>query len=189
PDEFNTLGQDWGLPPFVPHRLRRAGYRPFVETLRAQMARGGALRIDHVMGLFRQFWIPAGEPPTRGAYVRYPHGELLDIFALESTRARAVVVGEDLERSSRECVRSWPPAMSSPTDCCGSKTVRPRNGPSCRWRRSPPTTCRPWPDCGPAPTSPSNSTTTWRPTPSRPRRSDDGPPGWAGSTPTPPWTR
>jgi len=96
PDEFNTLGQDWGLPPFIPHRLREAGYRPFIETLRAQMAPGGALRIDHVMGLFRQFWIPAGETPTRGAYVRYPHEELLDVLALESTRAQAVVVGEDL---------------------------------------------------------------------------------------------
>ncbi|HEX2152459.1 MAG TPA: 4-alpha-glucanotransferase [Acidimicrobiia bacterium] len=96
PDEFNTRGQDWGLPPFVPHLLRNGGYRPFVETIRANLLTGGGLRIDHVMGLFRQFWIPSGAEPTEGAYVRFPHRDLLDIIALESTRAGAVVVGEDL---------------------------------------------------------------------------------------------
>lgn len=96
PDEFNTRGQNWGLSPFIPHRLREVGYGPVIETLRAQMTAGGALRIDHVMGLFRLFWIPSGEPPVRGAYVRYPHHELLDLVALESVRAGAIVVGEDL---------------------------------------------------------------------------------------------
>jgi 4-alpha-glucanotransferase len=90
PDEFNTQGQDWGLPPFVPWKLRSAGYEPFVETLRACFRHAGGLRIDHVMGLFRLFWLPAG------GYVRYPAHELLDIVALESHRARAFVVGEDL---------------------------------------------------------------------------------------------
>jgi len=96
PDPFNLAGQDWGLPPFVPWKLRRAGYRPFVESIRATMAAGGGLRIDHVAGLFRLWWIPAQSPATEGAYVRYPAADLMNLVALESERAGAVVVGEDL---------------------------------------------------------------------------------------------
>lgn len=96
PDDFNTLGQDWGLPPFVPWKLRAAGYEPLAETIRAAMRHAGGLRVDHVMGLFRLFWVPEGDGPAQGAYVRYPASELLDIVALESVRAGAIVVGEDL---------------------------------------------------------------------------------------------
>ncbi len=96
PDEFNTQGQDWGLPPFIPWRLRRAGYEPFVRTIRAGMRRARGIRIDHVMGLFRLFWIPTGAPASEGTYVRSPGRELLDIVALESARAGSFVVGEDL---------------------------------------------------------------------------------------------
>ncbi len=96
PDRFNDAGQDWGLPPFIPDRLRRTGYRPFIETLRASFRHAGGLRIDHVLGLFRQWWVPTGNAPTAGAYVRYPADELLEIVALESQRAGALVIGEDL---------------------------------------------------------------------------------------------
>ena len=96
PDEFNREGQDWELPPFVPHRLRAAFFRPFIETIRSALRHAGGLRIDHVMGLFRLFWIPEGFGPKRGAYVRYPTDELLAIVAVESHRARAWVAGEDL---------------------------------------------------------------------------------------------
>ncbi|MBA2414397.1 MAG: 4-alpha-glucanotransferase [Geodermatophilaceae bacterium] len=96
PDALNGNGQDWGLPPFVPWKLREAGYRPIIESIRASIAGAGGLRIDHVMGLFRLWWIPGGHGPTEGGYVRYPAGDLLDIVALESQRAGALVVGEDL---------------------------------------------------------------------------------------------
>lgn len=96
PDEFNTQGQDWGVPPFDPWRLRAHGYQPVIETVRAGLAHGGGLRIDHVMGLFRLFWIPAGASPRDGVYVRYQASDLLDIIALESHRSGAFVIGEDL---------------------------------------------------------------------------------------------
>jgi 4-alpha-glucanotransferase len=96
PDRFNAAGQDWGLPPFVPSRLRAAAYRPFIETIQAQVRHGGGLRIDHVLGLFRLWWIPSGQHPSRGAYVRSHTDELLEIVALESHRAGAIVIGEDL---------------------------------------------------------------------------------------------
>jgi 4-alpha-glucanotransferase len=96
PDRFNTAGQDWGLPPFIPSRLRAAAYRPFRETINAQLRHAGGLRIDHVLGLFRLWWIPSGHDSSRGAYVRSHTDELLEIVALESHRAGAVIIGEDL---------------------------------------------------------------------------------------------
>ena len=96
PDHFNLEGQDWGLPPFDPHRLQAVGYQPFIDTVRAAFRHAGGLRIDHVMGLFRLYWIPGGQGPKSGTYVRYPAEELLAIVALESHRARAWVAGEDL---------------------------------------------------------------------------------------------
>ena len=96
PDVFNPAGQRWGLPPFVPDRLRLAGYRPFIDTIRAAMAHGGGLRIDHVLGLFRQWWVPDGADPGDGAYVSQPTDELLAVLAIEAERAGAVIIGEDL---------------------------------------------------------------------------------------------
>lgn len=106
PDEFNTGGQDWGLPPFVPWRLRDAGYEPFVQTIRSALAPGGGLRIDHVMGMFRLWWLPRGASATQGAFVRYPSEDLLAIIALESVRARALVIGEDLGTVEDEARRA-----------------------------------------------------------------------------------
>jgi 4-alpha-glucanotransferase len=96
PDAFNSAGQDWGSPPLIPWRLRDADYEPFIQSIRATMSGAGGLRIDHVMGLFRLWWVPAGGTAADGAYVRYPAEDLLDIVALESHRAQALVVGEDL---------------------------------------------------------------------------------------------
>jgi 4-alpha-glucanotransferase len=104
-DQFNTNGQAWGLPPFDPWKLRGIGYEPFISTLRATFRFSAGIRIDHVMGLFRQFWIPDGAEPTDGTYVRYPARDLLAILAVESHRAGAFVIGEDLgtvEKGVRE---------------------------------------------------------------------------------------
>ncbi|MEV6506114.1 4-alpha-glucanotransferase [Streptomyces sp. NPDC051642] len=96
PDAFNSLGQDWGLPPWRPDRLAESGYAPYRRLLRALFRYAGALRIDHVMGLFRLWWVPQGHPPTEGTYVRYDAEAMLAILALEASRAGSVVIGEDL---------------------------------------------------------------------------------------------
>lgn len=97
PDDFNPAGQDWGVPPFDPRRLRASGYAPWVATLRRLMSAGRGIRIDHVMGLFRLWWVPlSARDPSGGAYVRYPASELLEILAIESMRAGCGVIGEDL---------------------------------------------------------------------------------------------
>jgi 4-alpha-glucanotransferase len=96
PDAFNPRGQNWALPPLIPQRLRQGGYRLFIDTLRANLPPDGLLRLDHVMGLFRLFWIPQGREATVGAYVHYPAREMLGILALESQRRRTLIIGEDL---------------------------------------------------------------------------------------------
>ncbi|MFP5220421.1 MAG: 4-alpha-glucanotransferase [Actinomycetes bacterium] len=96
PDSFNQQGQDWGLPPWRPDRLREAGYAPFRDMVRACLRHAGGLRIDHVMGLFRLWWVPADASPADGTYVAYDSDALLGVLALEAVRAGALVVGEDL---------------------------------------------------------------------------------------------
>jgi malto-oligosyltrehalose trehalohydrolase/4-alpha-glucanotransferase len=96
PDIYNSAGQDWGLPPFHPRALREEGYRSFIELVRANMRHAGGLRIDHVMGLQHLYWVPQGQKPSAGAYVRYPMDDMVGILALESHRQHCLVVGEDL---------------------------------------------------------------------------------------------
>jgi len=96
PDPFNMLGQDWGTPPLHPHRMIEKAYEPFIAIVQANMRHAGALRIDHVMGLMHLFWIPGGELPASGAYLKYPFEDMLAIVALESRRNQCVVIGEDL---------------------------------------------------------------------------------------------
>ncbi|MCK7626799.1 4-alpha-glucanotransferase [Streptomyces sp. RS10V-4] len=96
PDAFNPHGQDWGLPPWRPHALAATGYAPYRALLRGLLRHAGALRVDHVMGLFRLWWVPEGRPPTEGAYVRYDGEAMLSALALEAHRAGAAVIGEDL---------------------------------------------------------------------------------------------
>jgi 4-alpha-glucanotransferase len=96
PDPLAMHGQNWGFPPINPRSLvtNRFGY--WIALVRSAMRHSGALRIDHVLGLVRQFWIPDGKPARDGAYVRYPSEEMFAILALESVRSAAIVVGEDL---------------------------------------------------------------------------------------------
>jgi len=96
PDQYNQLGQDWSQPPWRPDRLAELGYAPYRDLLRAVLRHAGGIRIDHVIGLFRLWWVPNGRPASAGTYVRYDHEALIGILALEAHRAGAVVVGEDL---------------------------------------------------------------------------------------------
>ncbi len=96
PDAFNQLGQDWSQPPWHPDRLADRGYAPFRDLVRAVLRHSGGLRVDHVMGLFRLWWIPKGLSAAQGTYVRYDHEALVGVILLEAERAGAVVVGEDL---------------------------------------------------------------------------------------------
>ncbi|MFG1934768.1 4-alpha-glucanotransferase [Mycobacterium sp. NPDC048908] len=96
PDEFNQLGQDWSQPPWRPDQLMKHSYEPFRALVNAVLRHAGGVRIDHIIGLFRLWWIPKGAQPTDGTYVRYDHEAMIGIVALEAHRAGAVVVGEDL---------------------------------------------------------------------------------------------
>lgn len=96
PDDFNPDGQNWGFPPLIPTEMEERGYDFFIKVIRKNMKHFGALRIDHALGLFRQFWIPKGSHPKEGAYVIYNYEALLRIIALESVRNKTIVVAEDL---------------------------------------------------------------------------------------------
>ncbi len=96
PDEFNQLGQDWSQPPWRPDQLVSQGYEPFRAMVNAILRHASGIRVDHIIGLFRLWWIPKGALPTEGTYVRYDHEAMIGILALEAHRAEAVVVGEDL---------------------------------------------------------------------------------------------
>jgi 4-alpha-glucanotransferase len=96
PDEFNQLGQDWSQPPWRPDRLEEQEYQPLRALIRSVLRHAGGVRIDHIIGLFRLWWIPCGAAPTQGTYVRYDHEAMIGIVALEAHRAAALVVGEDL---------------------------------------------------------------------------------------------
>jgi 4-alpha-glucanotransferase len=96
PDWFNPNGQNWALAPLSPFGLHERRYAAFIMALRQNMRHAGAVRIDHVMGLKRLYWIPTGASAAEGAYVRYPFDDLVRLIALESVRARCLVIGEDL---------------------------------------------------------------------------------------------
>ena len=96
PDMYNQQGQNWSQPPWLPAALARSAYAPLRDMIRSLLRHAGALRIDHIMGLFRLWWIPNGLGPNEGTYVRYDHEAMIGVLTLEAHRAGAVVVGEDL---------------------------------------------------------------------------------------------
>ncbi|GAA2752143.1 4-alpha-glucanotransferase [Amnibacterium kyonggiense] len=105
PDPFNQLGQNWLQPPWRPDALEASAYAPFRDLIRAVLRHAGGVRVDHIIGLFRLWWVPEGQEADRGAYVYYDHEALIGVLALEAVRAQAVVVGEDLgvvDPSARE---------------------------------------------------------------------------------------
>ncbi|HET9694629.1 MAG TPA: 4-alpha-glucanotransferase, partial [Steroidobacteraceae bacterium] len=108
PDPLALKGQDWGIPPQDPQALVAARYEPFRTLIAANMRHFGALRLDHVMALFRQWWVPVGLGSTEGGYVHYPLDDLMSVLALESVQHRCLVVGEDLGTVPDEMRRAMP---------------------------------------------------------------------------------
>ena len=96
PDDYNQLGQSWSQPPWRPDRLAESAYAPYRDMLRTTLRMSGGLRADHILGLFRLWWVPEGGDPSEGTYVRYDHEAMVGILALEAQREGAVVIGEDL---------------------------------------------------------------------------------------------
>lgn len=96
PDMYNQQGQTWNQPPWLPGALAESGYAPLRDMIRTLLRHAGALRIDHVIGLFRLWWIPEGLSPAAGTYVRYDHEAMIGVLMLEAQRASAVLIGEDL---------------------------------------------------------------------------------------------
>ena len=96
PDVYSQQGQNWSQPPWSPRSLAESGYLPLRDMVRAALANAGAVRIDHILGMFRLWWIPEGRPATEGTYVYYDHEAMMGVILLEAQRAGAVVIGEDL---------------------------------------------------------------------------------------------
>lgn len=96
PDMYSQQGQNWSQPPWSPRELARCGYRPLRDMIRTVLSHAGAVRIDHIMGLFRLWWIPEGEPASHGTYVSCDHEAMVGVLLLEAQRAGAVLIGEDL---------------------------------------------------------------------------------------------
>ena len=96
PDQYSQQGQDWSQPPWNPQALAESGYAPWRDLLRTVLRHSGGIRVDHVLGLFRLFWLPRMDTPAEGAYMNYDHEAMVGVLALEAQRAGAVVVGEDL---------------------------------------------------------------------------------------------
>jgi 4-alpha-glucanotransferase len=136
PDGFNQLGQDWGQPPWHPQRLAAAGYRPLADLFAASLRHAGGLRVDHVMGLTRLWWIPAGQRPDRGAYVSYDHCASVAALAGTAAQAGALAIGEDLGT-----VDPWVRGHLAEHHILGTTMLwfaRERGGaplPPARWRR------------------------------------------------------
>jgi 4-alpha-glucanotransferase len=96
PDDFFGAGQNWGFPPVSPLVARAQGHRQLAASLRHHLSAAGVLRLDHVMGFHRLYWVPDGVPAGEGVYVRYPADEMFAVLAVEASRRGARVVGEDL---------------------------------------------------------------------------------------------
>lgn len=96
PDMFNQQGQNWSQPPLSPINLETTGYEAYRNMVHGMFARAGAVRIDHILGLFRLWWIPENRSAMDGAYVYYDSDIMLGVLAIEASRAGGVVVGEDL---------------------------------------------------------------------------------------------
>ena len=157
PDPYNQLGQDWSQPPWRPDRLAELGYQPFRDLIGAVLRHAGGVRVDHIIGMFRLWWIPVGGPAHEGTYVRYDHAALIGVLALEAHRAgrrrRRRGPRRRRPRGPRLPARARHPRHLDPLVRARRRrrpAARPSTGASGAWPRSPPTTCRPRPATSPA---------------------------------------